>query len=323
MQLYIMMAASGRAYSLTRLATIMKCSRQTILRMIEQIQRIPGVECQTWLDKHERYYQIAGHSPPTDMLINADALRHLALCRDIVTHLLPESLQRELDQTLHGMAADGQDKPPTGLALAQPWVKGRIDYTPFQDVIEDIQAALRARQLCRIAYQARSTGRYERLLAAPLLIIAYREALYLRCRLHETAERHTDAYRLLAIHRIKSLRLVPTTFKDIPEDHNDPHFGFPIHEPLQVRVAFWGGAATYVQERVWSPDQQLRKRRKGVIELTFTTTSRFEVVSWVLGFGPEAELLEPKDLREEIKKKAEEIAGQYSTEKRKGRKRQQ
>lgn len=232
MQLYIMMKGTGRAYSLTRLANIMGCSRQTILRMIEQLQRIPNVECDTWLDKHERFFQMTPQHPDANMLIHPETLRHLALCRDIVGHLLPATVQQELRKTL-----DGAPRAKPGTTFAEPWAKGRIDYSPFHDILEDIQTALDERRLCRIAYHPRNGAAPMRRLAAPLLIIAYREALYLRCRLYDAPGKPADKYRTLAIHRIKSLRLETATHNDVSKNDRDPHFGFPFHEPIRVKVA--------------------------------------------------------------------------------------
>jgi len=307
-QLYMLLASTGRPYSLTRLAGILSCSRQTVLRMIEQIERIPEVECQSWLHKGERFFQMALPTPSATQVFTPESLRELVLCRDIVGHLLPETSRKELRKTLRLLTPEiAQDA-----TFAEPWGKGFIDYSPFQDILETVQDAMHLRRLCRIRYQSRSLGRSLDYRAAPLRIIAYREALYLWCRIHTTPKHSEKEYRTLAIHRIKTLRMDRASFKTEEGDDREPGFGFPFHEPLRVRVAFRNGAADYVAERTWSPGQKLTRRKDGTLLLTFTTTSRLEVLSWVLGFGPDAELLEPEDLREEMKKRAKGILEQYT-----------
>lgn len=64
-------------------------------------------------------------------------------------------------------------------------------------------------------------------------------------------------------------------------------------EAFPVKVFFKPQAACYVSERNWSDDQKVKTQHDGSLEMEFTATSRPEVISWVLGFGREAELLEP------------------------------
>jgi len=279
---------------------------------MDQIQRVPDTDLETWVHKKERVFRIAPRPTSANVVLTSDVIRHLALCRDIVRHLLPETFQEELRETLNAVSRGVPDMTDALASFAESWVKGQIDYTPFQAILEDVQTAMHERRLCRVTYQARSSGGRHRYLAAPLHIIAYREALYLRCRLYETHKRPTDDFRTLAVHRIKSLLTDAATFPDKPEDDHDPNFGFPFHEPIRVRVALWDGAATYVGERTWSPDQKLTKRRDGALILTFTATSRLEVIAWVLSFGPDAELLGPKDLRDELRNQAAAIHARYA-----------
>lgn len=312
LQLYMVLGSGNRTYSLTRLSHIFSCSRQTVLRMVEQLQQVRGVSIQTWLSGKERQFQLvpATHSP--GISFTAETLGYLGFCRDILKHLLPEPVQREITETLGAFPDFCMSETSAGAApIAEPLVKGRIDYSGFQTVLQEAQTAMRDKRLCRVVYRSRSRGGRENHLVAPLRIISYREALYLRCRIYERPDRASEEFRTLAVHRINALTLLKDTFQDVYQDDKEPAFGFPYHEPIQVRVAFRGGAAAYVAERTWSPDQKLRKRRDGTLELTFTSTSRLEVISWVLGFGPEAELLEPKDVRNELAENAKAIASRY------------
>lgn len=311
-QLHILLSSTGRPFTLSRLAGIFHCSRQTILRLMDQLSRVRGVNLETWVHNRERHYRARPRCDSSAVAFTAESLRHLTFCRDIVRHLLPKNVEDELQHVL-GSTADRLRLDEDGMteSYAHPLVKGRIDYSPFQTTFEDIQLAMRKRRLCRVDYLARSSGDRHHYLVAPLRLIVYREAFYLRCRVCSPRLTGRDRFRTLAVHRISRLRVNSDTFTDKPEDDAEPHFGFPFHEPIRVRAAFCGSAATYVAERIWSADQTIKRRRDGSIELIFTATSTPEVISWILSFGPDAELLEPRELREEVLSCAEEILRRY------------
>jgi predicted DNA-binding transcriptional regulator YafY len=85
-------------------------------------------------------------------------------------------------------------------------------------------------------------------------------------------------------------------------------------KPFRVKVAFRPAAAAYVSERTWSDDQKLKGLPDGGLILEFTATSRPEVLSWILSFRTEAELLEPADIREELASTVEKLADVYSSD---------
>lgn len=49
----------------------------------------------------------------------------------------------------------------------------------------------------------------------------------------------------------------------------------------------------------WHPTQEIKRVPTG-IELTMEVSGTVELASWVLGFGDQAEVLEPESLREQI-----------------------
>lgn len=315
LHLFSVLGSGHKAYSLSRLAQLFRCSRQTVLRMVEQLEQVRDVEIETWLSGKERQFRLLPSVQPPGISFTAETIGYLVFCRDILKHLLPEPVQKEITETLGAIPDFSMSEAPAGeTAIAAPLVKGRIDYAQSEAVLERIQSAMRDKRLCRVTYRSRSKGSRETHIVAPLRIISYREALYLRGRIYESPRQPADGFRTFAVHRIQSLTPLRNTFQDKYHDDKEPAFGFPYHAPMRVRVAFWGGAATYVAERTWSSDQKLRKRRDGALELTFTSTSRVEVISWVLSFGSEAELLEPKDVRNELTETVQALAERYGLE---------
>jgi predicted DNA-binding transcriptional regulator YafY len=232
-----------------------------------------------------------------------------------VRHLLPEPLQEELRNTIGATTVLLPDSESSEMALSSfADVKGRgtIDYTPFQGILDTIQTAMREQRLCRIKYRD-SKGQTKEFIIAPHRIMAFRESLYILCYEHEEDGTQSRDTRLnLAVHRFAKCKMTHKTFEPIDDEQESKYFGFEFDEPFQVRVAFSSAVATYVSERTWSNDQRIRHKKDGSMTLTFTTTSKREVISWVLSFGSEAELLEPKELRNEIQNRMTKAAEQYA-----------
>jgi len=68
-----------------------------------------------------------------------------------------------------------------------------------------------------------------------------------------------------------------------------------------VRIWFDDKVARYVQRRMWHPTQRFRSAAGGV-EMTMDVRGTTEIVSWVLGFGDKARVIEPDGLREAVAK---------------------
>ena len=77
-----------------------------------------------------------------------------------------------------------------------------------------------------------------------------------------------------------------------------------------VKIRFTGVAARLVEERVWHTSQKLKGDRRGLL-LEMNVGLSPDLRQWVLGWGAEAEVLEPAELRKEVAKAAVEAAGVY------------
>ena len=90
------------------------------------------------------------------------------------------------------------------------------------------------------------------------------------------------------------------------------NFGIIKDDAFEVEIEFSGYAAAYVAERIWSPDQKIKKMKNGNNRLTFTVSSEPELIAWLLSWGDEAKVMRPGWLVKGIKKKAEGIVRKYS-----------
>ena len=79
----------------------------------------------------------------------------------------------------------------------------------------------------------------------------------------------------------------------------------------RVRLRFTGVAARLVGERVWHDSQQLSRDKKGLV-LQMKVGLSPDLRQWILGWGGEAEVLEPAELRRDLAKAAAAAARVYA-----------
>ncbi len=310
--LFGLLLFSGRAHSLAQLAEAFQCSKQTVLRMLDEIERSHWLAIDTWTDARRRkWYQARTPKKLPDVALDADALGQLMLCRDMVWHMLPDTYRAATSRALQSAtvllpAFDDRADALESYVRTKP--KGMIDYSDKADLISTITRAIRARKLCDVTYRGPNHKRARRYTVAPYKLIIFHEGLYVRCRPEGAIEQATsDTDKTLAIHRMNKVDLCPKGFAPIEEQGATGTaagpFGLHWEEPFTVKVRIVPKAAQYVRERIWSDDQTIDPQPGGGLILTFTSTSRLETLSWVLSFGGEAELLAPEGLRAELRKR--------------------
>jgi predicted DNA-binding transcriptional regulator YafY len=67
-----------------------------------------------------------------------------------------------------------------------------------------------------------------------------------------------------------------------------------------VKIRFSEEQAPYIQERTWHPSQKIEKRADGSIDLTMRVGDLWEIKRWLIGWGADAQVLQPKELAKEI-----------------------
>jgi len=114
-----------------------------------------------------------------------------------------------------------------------------------------------------------------------------------------------EGIRTFRVDRIKDIEITDEKYS-IPDDYSlsdELKNVWGVEQggkPLNIKIEFRGRAARFVPEYQWSSSQEIKSQDDGSIIFSVKTCSREEIKSWVLGFGSEAEVLEPKDFREEI-----------------------
>ena len=172
-----------------------------------------------------------------------------------------------------------------------------------QAVLSRLNDAILEQKTCQITYRAAGAEEEKSYPVEPLRLLYYMEAggLYLVAR-----KPPYDNPITLALERIQDLQPTKDGFAISDEIANsieerlDNSFGIISGDPFEVRISFSKKQAPYIQERIWHPSQKIEVQDDGSIIITFHAGSEYEIKRWVLQFGADAQVIEPKSLQKEI-----------------------
>lgn len=190
----------------------------------------------------------------------------------------------------------------------------RQTITTLQDINtfrELADAVLHSQQL-RIRYWTASRDTETQRVVDPYHLACVDGGWYLIAYCHER-----KTIRMFAPGRIRELTRTGETFTR-PADFQIADFfdgTFKVvsesSRPVQkVRLRFASSAAKYVREKIWHPSQHLKSNPDGSVVLEMSLRSLIEVRRWVLSWGSECEVLEPAELKADIRREAAAILNQ-------------
>ena len=113
-----------------------------------------------------------------------------------------------------------------------------------------------------------------------------------------------EQYLAFAIERIRSVKLTNSLFAERPDFDfdklQDSAFNMISGEPKKVRIRFSSSQAPYVKERTWHACQKLTEQSDGGVIMEIGVGDLWDVRRWLIGWGAEAEVIEPQELAREI-----------------------
>lgn len=299
---------TGEAYSLTELSLVLDCSKQTVLRLVDDITLAYDVPLQSEIRDGRRWFWIErarGLEPAA--LLSESEHRTLQMCRAFTEHLLGRGTYHELERAveksgLH-LPVGGDDHHATFGVVRS----GVIDYSKHDQILRTLIDGMDRRRVVEVGYRRLQARRSKTFRIKPLKVFSHRESVYVHARLAKMPGRpyRTPRYDpLLAVHRFTRAQLTDTPFRR-PANYDfeaamNRGFGLWTQERFRVVMDLMGWAAAFVREREWSPDQEI-VTRNGTTRLSFWSTSRPEITALVLSFGSQARLLEPDFLVQEVR----------------------
>ena len=158
-----------------------------------------------------------------------------------------------------------------------------------------IEEAVQETACLEITYDSINSGVSSRVVE-PYFVVFRGRAFYVvaYCRLRKD-------FRTFRIDQIKSLVKLGESFQPRPgitaESYFDGSWQVYSGEPVEVRVRFTGKSARIIASRTHHPDEIVEKLKNGDIDYRVTVRGIEEIQRWILGFGDEAQVLAPDEIR--------------------------
>jgi predicted DNA-binding transcriptional regulator YafY len=270
-------------------------SRDTLVKAGAPIRQNP--------ESASRWQLMEGWLPPAVVGAARNELMALFVARQIAPGLRGTSVGRSLDNLWSKLtSADAQQSLP--FAENAPFsirALPAIDYTDHRATIESLTDAIERRYAVRIRYRTPDWTTTERVIEPGFLQWeGALEAIYVPswCRLRE-------AIRVFAVHRIVSIEPLPSEpSRFMPPRRTIERAFHTWHRELveHVQVLFTGRIAGEIRERRWHPSQRLIDAPDGGLFLHLDISGPEELERWLLGFGPDARVIEPARLAEQIQR---------------------
>jgi predicted DNA-binding transcriptional regulator YafY len=188
-------------------------------------------------------------------------------------------------------------------------IKSTYDFSKLSLKFKLIEQSLLNKKSLKIEYESLEAGLTTRQVD-PYSLIFRRHAWYLVGFCHLRNE-----IRIFRLNRIKKITLLDKSFEIKPDFSLSTFFkdSWEIYQgqPVVVKIRFKGTGAKIVESGQHHPSEKISKLKDGSLIYEVKVNGIEEIARWILGFGENAEVIEPKELRERVKQTAQSLAMLY------------
>jgi predicted DNA-binding transcriptional regulator YafY len=221
--------------------------------------------------------------------------RNLKDARDHLLRLRGETF-RDLDRKFFFVTKGGE--------YALPEKREELD--------EIIQALLDDRML-RFDY-CRNSGEEEHLTIAPLSLVIFDHQFYVLARTDGAGMRAFRFARMAQVDVLTSTFDYPSKAEFDPKTFFDSLFGIHVsnEQPVEeIEILLGEPWASFAINHRWHRSQRVLRLADGRVQVKLHVRLCPEVVTWALGFGENAFVVGPPELRDTVALRLREAAGQY------------
>jgi proteasome accessory factor B len=304
---------AGRSYNTEALAQACGVSRRTVFRDLDLL-RLSGIPL--LFDENQQGYRIPGACllPPTNFTPE-EALALLVVCHELgndaaLPFLSPaRSAAVKLESNLPARLRDQLREVTAALHIHLPPANPLTGYKPVYDQLLEAAATRRS---VRIYYNSLKEEANISTRLDPYGLFFSRRSWYVvgRSSLHR-AKRTFNLGRILKIETLDDQFQVPRGFSIDRYLRNAWHMIPEKGRDQQVVVRFSKLVAQNVAEVHWHKTQRMEFRDDGSADFHVTVSGLNEISWWILGYGDQAEVLQPPALRQMIADRAKRMVENY------------
>ncbi len=299
---------------LARLMEELSCSRATAYRDIAFLRDALGAPIDS--DGDEAAFRYAADEAERFELpglwLTSEELQALLALNELVGRTGPGILattlapfRSRIDRLLSDQN-DGRNFPLERIRVIGSGTR-RVDESTFRHVA----SAVLGRKRLKFQYRARSTNEATERSVSPQRLTHYRDNWYL-----DAWDHRREALRSFALDRIAKAQVSDEAAEDRDEAELNQHLAssygiFSGAPKATATIRFSPHAARWVADEHWHSQQQGEWLKDGRYELRVPYSNSRELLMDVLKYGPDAEIVSPISLREEMKIMLQLAVGAY------------
>jgi len=313
-QLIQRLAKSRAGVGLDELADDLGCVRRTVYRDLDALM-YAGFPVTSEKREGKALYRFLDGFKLGDVPFTPDEILALAFGEDLLRTLegtvFHDSIRSALGKIRAGLGPELTEflAEMAGAFRVLPGPHKR--YAEQRDAIATLNQAVLQRQRVSIEYRTGRTGQQRTRSLAPYHVWYHGGGLYVIG--HDDL---SDEIRTFAVDRIVEATATDERF-EVPDDfdfdaYTASSFGVVAEPAEQVRIRFSGSRTNEVRERIWHPSQRIEENEDGSVDLELEVGTGAELKSWILSFGPGAEVLDPPSLRAELEAELKSALARYA-----------
>ncbi len=312
--LHRMLKSARRPVPLSRVMDDLGCSRATAYRDIAFLRDALGAPIDSDGD------QAAFHYAPDEvdrfelpgLWLTSEELQALLALNELVGRTGPGILasalapfRSRIDKLLSNQT-DGQSFPVDRIRVISSGTR-KVDEATFRHVASSVLG----RRRLKFDYRARSTDEGTTRTVSPQRLTHYRDNWYL-----DAWDHNREGLRSFALDRIVHAQVSEDAAEDRAEAELNQHLAssygiFSGPPKAWATIRFSPHAARWVADEHWHSQQQGQWLKDGRYELKVPYSNSRELLMDVLKYGPDAEVVAPVSLREEMKIMLQLAVGAY------------
>jgi predicted DNA-binding transcriptional regulator YafY len=190
-------------------------------------------------------------------------------------------------------------------------------YQRQQGILATLNRAIQQHRVVQIEYQSLDRPRPQAREIEPYALVLHQGSLYL---VASDADAPPDApLKHLKLDRFHAAVPLDRRFRPRPGFNAEQHFAdslgvYKSARPQEFVIRFTPRAAVWIREDPWHPQQRIEEGTAGDVIVTIPAAHELEVISRVLAWGADAELLSPPASRRALASLLGQLARRYEKE---------